>query len=52
MKGSLTEGLSSKESFTPEASSPPEVKVKGNSRPKHDNKMIKRKTSGGKSYSK
>jgi len=43
MSGSLSEGLSKKESFKPEASNPPESKVKGTSRPKHDNKMVKRK---------
>jgi len=40
---SLQDGLSKKEGFKPEASNPPEVKTPGNSRPKHDNKMVKRK---------
>ena len=46
---SLTDGLSKKEGFKPESASPPEAKVKGNSRPKHADKMIKRTMRGSKS---
>lgn len=45
---SLKDGLSKKEGFTPEASSPAEVKRPGNSRPKYDDKMVKRTVRGGK----
>lgn len=36
---SLNDGLTKKEGFKPESSSPPATKT---GRPKHDNKMIKR----------
>ena len=44
---SINEGLTKKEGFTPSASSPPKTSTNG--RPKHDNSMIKRKASKGKS---
>lgn len=45
---SLHDGLTKKEGFKPEASSPPEVPLKGASRPKHEGKVTRTVKAGGK----